>query len=87
MERILNYIDSVNDVDNHDKVDDAANDDDVNDVDDDDGNDDVNINDDGRGYIDLVSHVYVEGSYGNQNHCIRTSRDLSVIFIFSAGGK
>ena len=46
---------------------------------------DVNDNDDDNGYIDLVSHVCIEGSNGNQNHCIGTSRDLSVIFIVRAG--
>ena len=46
---------------------------------------DVNDNDDDNGYIDLVSHVCIEGSNGNQNHCIGTSRDLSVIFIIRAG--
>ena len=36
-------------------------------------------------YIDLVAHVYMEGSNGNQNHCVGTSRDLSVILIIRAG--
>ena len=58
MERILNYIDSVNDVDNHDEVDDAANHDDVNDVDDDNVNDDVFVNDDGRGYWPCLACLY-----------------------------
>ena len=54
-------------------------------VDYDDDFDDVNDDDDNNGYIDLVSHVCIEGSNGNQNHCIGTSRDLSVIFIIRAG--
>ena len=36
-------------------------------------------------YIDLVAHVYMEGPNGNQNHCVGTSRDLSVILIIRAG--
>ena len=35
-------------------------------------------------YIDLVAHVYMEGPNGNQNHCVGTSRDLSVILIIRA---
>ena len=62
---------------------DDAYDDEVDDDDDDDHN--VNDDDNDNGYIDLVSHVCIEGSNGNQNHCIGTSRDLSVIFIVRAG--